>query len=514
LPRPKHRPNQSESTRITKPLFEAGSQCGKRLYLHVHRPAERPEPSAHAEQLVEIGARLVELASGAFPKGEDLGALDLDEAAARTAEILASGRPSVLFHAGFLGGDTGVRVDVVLASAPSELDIFEVKAGTSVKPRHVTDVALQIHTIEAAGHSVRAATLVHLDPKYVHDGSKDYPAQKLFRSVDVTERARRQLDTVREQLSVLHGQMHDEGTLELPTGTWCTNPLPCEFLPRCLEESPEFPLIQLPHLSARLEGRLHEQGIEEIRELDPKRAGLTNQQRRVVRAIHEDRLIVEPFVPAELADIDWPLAIVAMGWHLEVLPRFAETHPWQKLPFAWSIHRLAEDGTVTVASHVSTEAGDPTDATLSALTRALSECGTLMIYEHGLDERLRAMLDARTELKSQLRTLLQLPLFELGNLIQHGVYHPRFRGSFDLGTVHRLLHEVSGGSAATDLESGPELEIDTDEQARDAFARILNSRTRAATREKLGAALEAWVRRAGARTVEVYRVLREPVTES
>ncbi len=513
---PTHPPTVTEPTRITKPLFEAGLQCAKRLYLDFHHPDERPEPSNRRQELLQVGRELIELASGAFPKGEDLGELEFDAAAARTKEVLESGRPAVLFHAAFADDNTAVRVDVVLASAPGELDVFEVKAGTTVKPRHVVDVAFHIHAIESAGFKVRAATLLHLDPRYLHDGSKNYPVQNLFRSVDVTERARRQLERVRDQVSVFYGQLEDEGALELPTGTWCTNPLPCDYLPRCLGEGPDYPLVHMPHLTPKQESRLHEQGIEEIGDVDPTRPGLTLQQRRVIRAVQEDTLVVEPFVAAELADIDWPLAIVHAAWHLDVLPRFANTHPWQKLPFAWSMHRIEENGETSTASMVSTAADDPSAATLTALAEALKDAGTLMVYSHGLDDRLRAMLEDRGELKSQLRALLQLPLFELGNLIQHGVYHPEFRGSFDLHTVHATLRTVRGpapGGTIVGLSEEP-LEIADAEQAGEVFRRILNTRTRATTREKLGAQLDAWVRNEGARAVEVYRLLSAPVTSA
>jgi len=137
-----------------------------------------------------------------------------------------------------------------------------------------------------------------------------------------------------------------------------------------------------------------------------------------------------------------------------------------------------------------------------------------MVYSHGFDDRLRAMLEDRADLKSQLRAMLQLPLFELGNLIQHGVYHPAFHGSFELDPVHEALMAARGtdaGESLAEFATG-DTEISSDEEASEAFRRILNSRTRAATREKLGAQLDQFVRRQCGKAVEIYRSLQSPVT--
>lgn len=489
---------------ITKPLFEAGSQCPKRLYLDFHRPEIAPEPSEHRQELAEIGEHLVEVASKAFPKGLSLADLAIDDAVESTRELIAQKKPGVVFHAAFRGGGAEVLVDITLTSTKDEVDIFEVKAGTTVKQRHVLDVALQIHTIESTGVKVRSASILHLDPKFQHDGGKEYPAQKLFKSVDVTERARRQVDKVRERIESFEGMLEDEATLELPTGTWCNVPLPCPHLAKCRAEGPEFPLLDLPQLKHDLESRLHEQGIEDIASVDVRQAGLTVLQRRVVRSVHERALVVEPFVPAELHDIDFPLAFVHVHWHLQVLPLFAGSKPWQKIPFLWSVRTLDEVGKTTHRTFCATQADDQRAACLNGLADALRSTGTVLVFGRGLDERLRAMLDDLPEVKSDLRALLQLPLFELGNLVHHGVYHPGFAGRYDLHTIARVLCDVAAG---TD-------DVADDEVACQMYRRIIKSRTRQATRDQLGQQLVEYAARQSEALMTLFEKLRDASASS
>lgn len=493
---------------ITKPLFEAGVQCSKRLHLDYH--AKRtPARSPRQEELVALGERLVDLASQAFPRGTDLKGVAKEDAISRTRDEIASGRPGALFHAVFQGGGVEVVCDIALVVGPNEVDLFEVKAGTFLKPRHLTDVALQVHAVEACGVQVKSASILHLEERYVHDGSRDYPVHKLFRSEDVTSRARNQLARVAEQVGSFQSVVDDEGMLELPTGTWCRNPLPCPHLERCRAEGPEHPLFELPHLAAVVESKLHEEAIESIDQLKTSQNGLSSGQRRAVRAIQEDKLIVEPFVRDELGDVDYPLCFVHVLWHLDPLPRFAQSRPWQKLPYAWSAHRFEQSGRSYHRSFVSATQDDPRDATIKSLAEEIRDAGTVVVYDRGWDERFRALLEDMPERKADLRALLGAPLLELGNLIYHGVYHPDFHGMFDLERVRGILGAQLPAPSGEPIEGLDALDDDlTDEDAAaDAYQKILAKRTRSTTRDKLSEQLTAYVRHRSAALVAVRRLL-------
>jgi hypothetical protein len=494
---------------ITKPLFEAGVQCSKRLHLDFH--AKRaPARSSQQEELVALGQRLVELASQAFPRGTDLQGVSKEAAMERTREEIASGRPGALFHAVFQGGGVEVVCDIALVVGPNEVDLFEVKAGTFLKPRHLTDVALQVHAVEACGIQVKSASILHLDERYVHDGSRDYPVHKLFRSEDVTSRARNQLSRVAEQIQSFQSVVEDEGMLDLPTGTWCRTPLPCPHLERCRSEGPEHPLFELPHLASVVETKLHENAIESIDQLKPSQTGLSAGQRRAVRAIQEDRLIVEPFVRDELRDIDDPVCFVHVLWHLDPLPRFAQSRPWQKIPYAWSSHRFEQSGRSYHRSFVSATQDDPRDETIKTLAEEIRDAGTVVVYDRGWDERFRALMDDLPDRKADLRALLGAPILELGNLIYHGVYHPAFHGMFDVERVRGILAANLPAPSGEPIEGldGMSDDLPDEDAAAEAYQKILAKRTRGTTREKLGEQLTALVSHRSASLVAVQRLLR------
>ncbi|MHC5063823.1 MAG: DUF2779 domain-containing protein, partial [Planctomycetota bacterium] len=400
-----------------------------------------PNPTESQQVLLEMGSKLVTLASQAFPSGTTIEDEDLGEAAKKTAAILKEGKPAVIFNGAFQGGGTEVRCDIILTAPGGELDVFEVKAGTSVKPRHIADVALQVHAIEACDWKVHNAAILHLNPRYKHDGGKNYPVQKLFKNVDITARVRRQLPRLADTIAEFQGSMEDEGTLELPTGTWCKAPLPCIYMDSCISEGPSHPLVSLPQLSKEQETALHESGIEEIEKIDAEMDSLTALQKRAIKSVQENKLVIESMVPEELQDVDFPLHFVHIQWFLEVLPRFDLSYPWQHIPAMWSCHVLSEDGKLDHSEFTFDEAEDPRTKCVESLARVLNDDGTLIVYAGTFEERLRTMLEDFPELKPKLRSLMHMPLLDMGQLIRHGVYHPDFKGKFDQHTVHSCLSD-------------------------------------------------------------------------
>lgn len=472
----KHRP-------FTKQLFASGLQCAKRLYLDYHECANTPAGSAPRRHLEEVGRRLVELARSAFPKAIDLGDLDFEAAAARTHEVLSEGKPAVLYDAAFADEDVELRADIVVTTGDGSVDLFEVKSGTRVKIRHLKDVALQVSVIEAAGWRVRGASVLHVDPRYRHAGGNKYPIQQLFKSVDVTEKVRRRLPAVRRTLESFRALLDDPVTLDLPTGTWCHNPSRCAHLTRCLAEAPEHPLLELPELTPDQERTLHEEGIEELEGIDPKRPGLTLVQRRALRTLAEGKRRVEPFVPEEIAALPTPLHVVAEAGLLQVLPALRGARPWQSIPIAWARTIVGGDRPGEVDTFVAPKGDDPRAGFVRSLAEALEGPGTLVIYGEGCDGMLRELLDEVPAEKRLVRAILNKPFLDLQALIRAGVYDPAFRGSFTLERVHEALVG----------EPAPQLEIDDGDAADEAMRRLQNPRTRATTREKLSTALAEWL---------------------
>lgn len=461
---------------LDKHLIEAGQQCQKRLWLDYHQPTTT-EPSAVRQAMSAAGEQLRALARVAFPKGVSIEGKDAEAAAAATREQLAAGTP-VLFGATFVADGVEARSDILVVHKDGAMDLFEVKSGTKVNPRYVADLALQAHVLAACGHKLRATYLLTVNPKYAHKEGADYPPMQLLRSADVTAKVQRHVEAMRRRLQVFQRSIADEGVLQLPTGTFCTSPLPCPHLERCRKEGPELPLRELPELTRPLEQELHKEGIEDLRGLDRNREGLTPRQKRTLEAVQENKTIVEPFVESELKQCSKPLHFLAIAGATEALPRFDAQRPWRFVPYGWAAHTVHADGRVETASFVHVERTDPRPGFATSLQKHLEVGGTIVCWNDEVLDELRGLLEDLPNHKAAARAVVSQSHIDLMQLLEEGLFHPQLRSYTDLRqSVAVLLGD----------KSGDELAVFGEEALVGALAKAQAPRVRSTTRDKIAA---------------------------
>lgn len=487
---------------LDKLLFEAGLQCPKRLYLDCHRPATG-EPSDDRQAQAEAGRRLIELARSAFPKGVAVDIEDGDKAAEQTRKLLEAETP-ILFGATFRADDVEVRVDILLRQKTGELDLFEVKSGTKVKPRYMTDLALQLHVAERAGHKVRFLHLLHVNPRYAHKAGADLVPQQLFKSADVTGKVRRQLPRIEPLLRQFRAQMQDDSSLQLPMGTFCRLPFPCPHLEACSKEAPKLALHELPELSPKQEAALHEEGIESLDQLDPTRPGLTFKQRRVLQCMQQGSPIIEPFVREELRQVNYPLHFLAFAGVIDTLPRFDGQRPWRLVPYAWAANTLYEDGRLETAAFVHADKEDPRPGFVQSLAKHLEVGGMILCWGDRALDGMHDLLEDLPGHKASIRAVIGRPNLDMMKLFDAGVFHPELRGRSDLRSAASIL---IGDHGADDLP------LHDDEQVRGALQKAWAPRVRATTREKIAAEIQGWVAWQSAALLALWRRFAEVDTQ-
>lgn len=474
-------------------LFEAGQQCQKRLWLDYHEPAEAA-PSSVRQARSEAGEQLRALARSAFPKGVAIAATSADEAAAETKQRIAEGVP-VLFGATFVADGVEARCDILVVHKGGACDLFEIKSGTKVKQRYVNDLALQAHVLIASGHTLRAAWLLHVNPKYVHKEGADYPPMQLLRSNEVTEKVQKQLEHVPRRLQQFRRSLADEAVLQLPTGTFCTHPFPCPHLPRCAKQEPEHPLRELPELSRQQELALHKEGIEDLMALDDKHAGLTFRQRRTLACLRQGGLLVEPFVREELRQCARPLHFLAIAAITDTLPRFDDQRPWRSIPYGFAAQTVHADGRLETASFVHVERTDPRPGFATGLAKHLEVGGTVVVWDDEALAELRSLLEDLPAAKTAARTIVGHPHLDMMQLFEAGVFHPKLRSLDDLRTSVAVL---------LDDDSGADLAAFGEDALLSALQRAWAPRVRAATRDKIAAEVLAALTWASSSLTRLY----------
>ncbi len=428
--------------RLSKSRFQTGLQCPKALWLKCHAPELADETDEQRQHIFDTGNAVGELARTAFPGGV---LVEEDHTrsgeALKTTERLLADPPPALFEAAFTHGGVFVRPDVLVRTPDGRWDLYEVKSSTSVKPEHITDVAVQTWVLEGAGVPVRRAHLMHLDNTYVYDGER-YDVDALFAAEEVTEAAREFMpqvaDLVEYQLELLEGPEPD-----VRIGKHCDSPYTCAFKGHCHAFLPELPVTALPRLTDDLLASLLEANHLAIEDVPLDHPGLSAAQRELCELVRSGEARIDPGAAEVLRALEYPLHFLDFETVMSALPLYAGTRPWQQVPFQWSDHILHTDGALEHREFLHELASDPREHFVTSLLEALGDSGTIVVYSAFESTRLKELAQALPRYAARIERVLSR-LFDLLATVRAYVRHPDCLGSSSIKAVlPALVPELS-----------------------------------------------------------------------
>lgn len=485
---------------LSKSRFQLGLQCEKQLWLKCHKP-DAADPITEVQQhIFDSGTGVGELARERFPGGvlvaEDH--LHSAEALAATARLMAD-PPPALFEAAFSFCDVLVRTDV-LVRAGDAWDLYEVKSSTRVKPENISDVAVQLWVLEGAGLKIRRVCLMHIDNTYVYQGG-EYDLERLFAVDDVTGDARSWQPAIPELVARMF-QMLEGPEPALRIGKRCDNPYTCGFYGYCHAYLPERPITDLPRVSDALIGALLDEGIACIDDVPPLFPGLTLPQRTVCETLRRGTPRFDPRIASVLAGLSYPVHFLDFETIMPALPLYPGTRPYQQIPFQWSDHVLAADGTLEHREFLYDGDGDPRPGFVGSLLAALGEEGSVVVYHAQFETaRLRELADALPAHAAAIQGVLAR-IFDLEKLLIDYVQHPGLLGRSSIKVAFPAL---------VGAKSYDELEIQEGGTASLRYLRCAQGVSSGDERAQVFADLREYCAMDTRAMVELHRVLGEAV---
>jgi predicted RecB family nuclease len=423
-------------TRLSKSRFVAGTQCHKLLWWKVHEPgALELQPDKVLQDRFDQGRQVEGIARGRFAGGVliDLPHDAVERRLRETRNALDGGAPAI-FEAGFLADDTFVAADVLQRDA-NGFRLIEVKSSSEIKDEHIPDAAVQVHVLRRSGIAVRGVEIMHLNRECRFPDLND-----LFVRADVTQRVETTLPGVPAEIAAQIAML--DGPLpEVPIGAQCFEPRNCPFMGRCWPDRADH-IMKLYNVGPKRGCDYMTMGIHTIGDIPPRQK-LPPAARRQVRALRENRLIVEPGLGRALVPFSGKLGFLDFETISRAVPVWPGMAPWEQAAAQFSYHEARGDGTY---SHVGYLAEGPHDAR-PGLARAMLEATAgaerVVMYTPFERTRIRSLQEAVPELSADLK-LLEAKLVDLHPVIRDHVYHPDFRGSFSLKYVlHPLVPELT-----------------------------------------------------------------------
>lgn len=401
-----------------------GMSCRKRLWWSTYEPGEELDKTEVVQDLLSEGQAVGARAREAFPGFE----------------------PEVPFE----GDGVSIRTDLIDRSAGT-VRLYEVKASNSIRdPRLVDDVAIQVHVLRAAGATVEKAHLVHLNT-----ACKAPDLSNLFVVAEVTAEVEKRLPAIAEAIQTARTTI--EGSLPtVDIGAHCRRGKDdaCPFIDRCWKEVPKHHVSELYYIGGRWE-EFAKAGHRTIDRLPDGVKLPKKETARQVRAIKEDRRIVEPGLGAALEAWRGPVACLDFETTSSAIPRYAGCTPWEQMPVQFSVdYEVARSLPRRHFAWIAEDSADPRPALAKALVEACRDAETIVAWYASFEKAcLKHLQNAVPALARELLDIEER-LVDALPVVRDHIYDPEFRGGFSIKKVQPALVRELPGYDTFEIQEG------------------------------------------------------------
>jgi len=419
---------------LSKSRYLAGLQCPLRLWYQCYNPELAAEVSPTQQAIFDTGHEVGELATHLYPGGvlvkEDY--LHHKQAVRTTLDAMNNPNVPAIYEAAFLHDGVRVRVDILERLDNSEWNLVEVKSSTSLKDVYLPDVAIQYHVLQGVGLNIDRTGILHINNQYIYQG-EELELEALFSFSEMTDQILSLQQGVPQRLAQMKAMLGKAHPPQIPPSRHCTSPYLCEFWEHCTREMPEHWVMELSGIS---EKRLHELAALKIRDISdiPESFPLTMLQERIKRCVINNEAYLSRELRNELSDVEYPIHFLDFETVSPAIPRYANTRPYQTIPFQWSDHILYEGKTVEQQEYLCEQDKDPRNEFALTLLHALGSKGTIFTYTTYEKGIINELAEYCPEYRDQLIATLDR-FKDLCVLIRKHFYHPGFHGSFSLKAV-------------------------------------------------------------------------------
>jgi hypothetical protein len=493
----KNTPKLLSKTKILK-----GYQCLKNIYLTIHNPELESPITPDKQAIFDQGNRVGQKTREHFPGGTlvDFPPWDFVGSLSKTKELISQDT-TILYEAAFEYNGTYARVDILQFSKETQRwKMFEVKSSTKLKDEHLDDIGLQAWIIAKSGLPLEQINLMNINSECT------YPdLTNLFTTVDLTQQIRDVYPSILPKVNEILTTIRKETTPEIAIGPHCTAPYECGFMEHCWKDIPTPSIFDLPKINSKKWEFFH-QGIIDLK--DERISGLSAFQDRALQ-VHRTgkRFVDSKAIQEALSSWKFPLVFLDFETINPAIPRYEGTHPYQQVPFQYSVHVLKElDWEVEHQEFLHTDISDPRPALIPKLIEDCGAEGVVVAYYAVFEkERMKEMAESFPQHKEKLEAICSRLVDPLP-IIREFVYDVGFNGSFGLKNVAPALLGKEHGYDGMLVADGGE--------AQRAFEEIIDPKTNEQRKKELTLGILEYCKKDTLVMVELVRWLFKQVNTS
>ena len=460
---------------FSKSKYTTVWQCPKALWMKKYMPDKLCIDEGTMARMT-AGNEVGDLAMGILGDYVEVTAYDkdkinLDKMIENTKDELAK-ETNVICEASFSVDGLYCAVDL-LKKEEKGYSIYEVKSSTSnedtendPKEIYIADIAYQKYVLQKCGIEIKDTYLVQLNKDYIFDGTLDI--QKLFNIINVNEYVDDQYLIVEAVLKKAKEIIDNPNEPNIDLDVHCNNPYKCSFFNYCSRKLPEYSVFNLYRMAFKKKIEYYKKGIISYEDL--YNDGSITNPTRFMQIDHilndrDDATINKDVINEFLDTLSYPLYFLDFETMQPVIPKYIGTHPYQQIPFQYSLHYIESEGGELKHKEFLGESGkDPRRALAEQLVRDIPYNVCTMAYNKAFEcTRLKELAEAFPDLSNHLLNIRD-NIVDLLIPFQHGGYYVKeMGGSFSIKSVlpalfpndpeldYHALEDVHNGSEAMDI---------------------------------------------------------------
>jgi hypothetical protein len=365
---------------ISKSSFIAGLTCHRKLWQLLWNRESAAPPSGMDQLKMQFGVRFGEVAHCLYPDAVviEVDRTKLDRAEEDTQKAIEAGS-TVICEATFRHEQCRVLSDVVEKQSDGSWHLIEVKSSTEVQDEHIPDLAFQKWVMEQCGCPVSKCSVVFADKTGIWPDR-----QSIFQYEDVTDRVDEAVKLVPEQVAPMLKIANSKDAR--PAFRECISKEchECEFKKTvCWTEISEPTIYDV--IDKRKIPALEAENIFYVREI-PKDFALYKGDRGHVDCMQSKSVNIDKAaIRGKLEKLRCPIYFLDFESVQVAVPLFDGNHSWEKLPFQYSLHVLAEDGGLRHVEYLHEEDSDPSLPVAEQLLKDIGATGSIVVYHKTME---------------------------------------------------------------------------------------------------------------------------------
>lgn len=321
------------------------------------------------------------------------------------------------------------QIDILRKNDDNTWDVIEVKAGTSVKPEYIEDIAIQkIIISQNTNIKVKNFFIWHINK----DRKKN---EELFVEVNVNDLIDiNELKIKNKMQSVLEYLKDGQNYSQVAIGSHCSSPYDCRFKESCWQNiKNQKTIFQLPHnnnmwdLYKNGKYLINQENFDDISKVyNPE----------IIKAVLYNRPYINKENIVNFIDrLVFPLSILDFETINWIEAYYPSVGPYEQIPFQFSLNVMDRDFNSKIYNYLSKSYDDPREEFCVELIKALPEKGSIIVYNIGFESSVLDRLAlAIPKYKKELESIKNR-LVDLYPIVRNNVYFSDFNNSYSLKSI-------------------------------------------------------------------------------